>query len=571
MNFDCPLLTAYCLLTKAERIYLHPSTLAKRGTVLLFLAFIACYFYGLGHFPLLGPDEPRYAQVAREMFLRHDLITPTLGGYLWFEKPALLYWMMILSFKLFGVSEWSARLGPALSGLLTIAAVFWIGRRAEGATSDVEPAGLGFWSVLVAGTTLGILVFSRAASFDIVVTMTTTWALAFFIVAELERDAQRRLRLLAGFYIFVGASLLAKGLVGFVPFGVVGAYYTLRAKAPDRSVAFSLLWGLPLSLVVAATWYAPMIWKHGSPFINQFFIQHHFARYVTDKYHHPAPVYYYLLIFIALALPWSAFVIEGIWQAGKQLWRRDESRRMDPGDKFRVFTIVWVLLPLVFFSFSSSKLPGYILPVFPAAALIAGERLARLNSHPGSGRWAARITGCLCLLFAAAVLGYAGRSGNLSMRGASLIAAPLAVAGGFSLVWARRGSVSVMMTGGATLATVLIILNSAGPKLAERESTKHLLQLADARGYSQAPVYGLQRDDRTPEFYAAGRVAYDPDGEAITYEGVGQVVWESRRRQGPILAIVPVNEVNQFTQLSSVRVDVVGNNGKVALVAVGPP
>ena len=551
---------------------MHPSTLAKRGTVLLFLAFIAFYFYGLGHFPLLGPDEPRYAQVAREMFLRHDLITPTLGGHLWFEKPALLYWMMIASFKLFGVSEWSARLGPALSGLLTIAAVFWIGRRAERATSDVELGGLGFWSVLVAGTTLGILVFSRAASFDIVVTMTTTWALAFFIVAELERDAQRRLRLLAGFYIFVGVSLLAKGLVGFVvPFGVVGAYYTLRAKAPDRSVAFSLLWGLPLSLIVAATWYAPMIWKHGSPFINQFFIQHHFARYVTDKYHHPAPVYYYLLIFIALTLPWTAFVIEGILQAGKRLWRRDESMRMDPGNKFRVFTIAWVLLPLVFFSFSSSKLPGYILPVFPAAALIAGERLARLNSYPGSGRWAARITGCLCLLFAAAVLGYAGGSGNLSMRCASLIAGPLAVAGGFGLVWARRGSVSVMMTGGATLATVLIILNCGGPKLAERESTKHLLQLADARGYSQAPVYGLQRDDRTPEFYAAGRVAYDPDGEAIKYEGVGQVVWESRRRQGPILAIVPVNEVNQFTQLSSVRVDVVGNNGKVALVAVGPP
>lgn len=551
---------------------MHPSTLAKRGTVLLFLAFIAFYFYGLRHFPLLGPDEPRYAQVAREMFLRHDLITPTLGGHTWFEKPALLYWMMIASFKLFGVSEWAARLGPALSGLLTIAAVFWIGGRAERATTDVAPGGLGFWSALVAGTTLGTLVFSRAASFDIIVTMTTTWALAFFIVAEWEGDAQRRLRLLAGFYIFVGVSLLAKGLVGFVvPFGVVGAYYTLRAKAPDRSVAFSLLWGLPLSLIVAATWYAPMIWKHGSPFINQFFIQHHFARYVTDKYHHPAPVYYYLLIFIALTLPWTAFVIEGILRAGKRLWRRDESMRMDPGNKFRAFTIAWVLLPLVFFSFSSSKLPGYILPVFPAAALIAGERLARLNSCPGSAKWTVRITACLCLLFAVAVLGYAGRSGSLSMRCASLIAASLAVAGGFGLVWAKRGSVSVMMTGGATLATVLIILNCGGPKLAERESTKHLLQLADTRGYSQAPVYGLQRDDRTPEFYAAGRVAYDQDGEAIKYEGVAQVVWESRRRQGPILAMVPVNEVNQFTQLSSVRVDVVGNNGKVALVAVGPP
>ena len=216
---------------------MHPSTLAKRGTVLLFLAFIAFYLYGLGHLPLLGPDEPRYAQVAREMLLRHDLITPTLGGHLWFEKPALLYWMMILSFKLFGVSEWSARLGPAISGLLTITAVWWIGRRVERASSDASE--LGFWSALAAGTMIGILIFSRAASFDIVVTMTTTWALAFFIVAELERDAQRRLRLLAGFYIFVGVSLLAKGLVGIVvPFGVVGTYYIFRYKWPSRTVLY---------------------------------------------------------------------------------------------------------------------------------------------------------------------------------------------------------------------------------------------------------------------------------------------------------------------------------------------
>ncbi len=105
---------------------MHPSSIAKRGVLLLLLAFFAAYLYGLNYFPLLGPDEPRYAQVAREMFQRGDLITPTLGGHLWFEKPALLYWMMIASFKIFGVSEWSARLGPALSGLLTIVAVFWV-------------------------------------------------------------------------------------------------------------------------------------------------------------------------------------------------------------------------------------------------------------------------------------------------------------------------------------------------------------------------------------------------------------------------------------------------------------
>ena len=91
-----------------------PSTLAKRVWLLLFLAVIATYFYGLGHFPLIGPDEPRYAQVAREMYLRGDLITPTLGGHTWFEKPALLYWMMMGAYGLLGVSETAARLGPAI-------------------------------------------------------------------------------------------------------------------------------------------------------------------------------------------------------------------------------------------------------------------------------------------------------------------------------------------------------------------------------------------------------------------------------------------------------------------------
>ena len=136
------------------------------------------------------------------------------------------------------------------------------------------------------------------------------------------------------------------------------------------------------------------------------------------------------------------------------------------------------------------------------------------------------------------------------------------LAGICGLGWAERGSTFALVTGAATLATVLIISHCGGLKLAERESSKQLLELANARGYSQAIVYGLQRSDRTPEFYAAGRVAYDPDGEATKYEGVGQVVWESRRRQATILTFVPVKEVSQFTQLNSMRVEVVGSNGK---------
>jgi hypothetical protein len=127
------------------------------------------------------------------------------------------------------------------------------------------------------------------------------------------------------------------------------------------------------------------------------------------------------------------------------------------------------------------------------------------------------------------------------------------------------------LIGCATVVVLIAALNSAAPAFAERESSKRLLQLADARGYSQPPNYALQRDDRIPEVYVAGRVVYEPDGEPTMYEGVGQVVWESRRRQRTILTMAPIRDVEQFRQLSSMRVDVVGDNGKFALLAVGPP
>ena len=331
--------------------------------------------------------------------------------------------------------------------------------------------------------------------------------------------------------------------------------------------------------MVAATWYAPMIWRHGWLFIDQFFIQQHFSRFLTNNYHHPAPVYYYLLIFILLTLPWSGFVIEGILKTSKRVWHRhyfltgdaeSKFRALTLENKFLAFTLAWLLLPLVFFSLSSSKLPGYILPVFPAAALIAGERLTLLNLRLENSRWASRITAGLCLFVAVAVFIVVRRSGNVPSGYALLMVTPLAAAGAFGLVWTKRAAVSAIVTGGATLATVLIILNYGGAKLAEGESTKQLFQLADARGYSQAPVFGLQRNDRTPEFYAAGRVAYDADGEAAMYEGVGQIASESLRRQTTVLTLVPLQRVSEFDQLTSVRVDVIGNNGRFALVAVGP-
>lgn len=538
--------------------------LAKRVWLLLFLVVIVIYFYGLGDFPLLGPDEPRYAQVAREMHQRADLITPTLGGHTWFEKPALLYWIMMAAFSLCGTSEAAARMGPVLFGLLTVIAVYWVGRSVAQASSDSELCAAGPWSAVVTASMMGIMVFSHAASFDIIVTMTIAWALSFFFVHELEIDEQRRRLLLVGFYVFVGLSLLAKGLVGIaIPFGVIAMYQLMRRAQLSRWFLRSLLWGIPLAGGVAAIWYGPVIARHGWPFIDEFIVQHHFARYFSNKYRHPGPVYFYLLVLIPLTLPWTVLIVDALSQIRSWKWRGTDAL-----DRLRVFSLAWLLLPLALFSFSGSKLAGYILPVLPATGLLAGLRVARLTAQ-GSGRSVAlRATGALLILGAIFGAVVCIRAGYLSVGGTARVIAPLIVAGFINLLFSEKRTLGAMSVVCALLLLPVLALNSDLLRLTVPESVRDLVAAADARGYEAAPVYGLGETDRTAEFYAAGRVAYGSDGEPVVFENADQVTEEATRK-GTILVLVP-REYDQLLRLKTLGAEVVGDNGKFVLIAVRP-
>jgi 4-amino-4-deoxy-L-arabinose transferase-like glycosyltransferase len=149
------------------------SAFLSRRTAWMF-ALIAFFYIGtIGTLPLLGKDEPRYVQIAREMWQRGDWVTPMLGGQTWFEKPATLYWMIIANFHVFGVSEWAARLGPALCGLATVALVYWIAWRVEQKSaleSQSHARGLATWSAVALASCAGLIAFSHVATFDIVLT-----------------------------------------------------------------------------------------------------------------------------------------------------------------------------------------------------------------------------------------------------------------------------------------------------------------------------------------------------------------------------------------------------------------
>ena len=535
--------------------------LAKRAWLLLFLFVTAFYLFGLGRLPLVGPDEPRYAQVAREMFQRGDWITPTLGGHTWFEKPALLYWMMIAAFRAFGVSEWSTRLGPAIAGLLTIVALCWISRRVERRQGH-GTGGFSFFSTLVIASSGGLIVFSRAASFDIVITMTITWALSFFLASEIEEKRQNWF--LAGFYCFVGFSLLAKGLVGIVvPFGVIGLFYLFRRKFPDRRVLISLVWGIPLALGVAALWYGPVIARHGWLFVDQFFIQHHFARYFSNKYQHPQPIYFYGPVILMLSVPWTLWLIEALVKAKGWQWSSDE-----PASRTRVFALAWFIVPIFVFSFSGSKLPAYVLPSLPAVALLVSERLGLFVSAKTSSGWTMRLTAAVLCVLAVAGIIYAQHTGRVSLQCALLVLVPVVLIGLLILIASRRRLMAALLVAVVPVAGAVLTLSCAVDRFASRESVRELIRQADAKGYGAAPVFMFSRIERTSEFYAAGRVVYDADGDPHKFERGDEVISEAQKVHTPMLIIIPLGSMWRLQNLQGVQTSVIADNGRVALLVV---
>src|SRR5687768_17284016 len=206
--------------TKDQR----PKTKDRIIWLLLALIIVFIYFFGLT-IPLLGPDEPRYAQVAREMFERGDWITPKLGGFDWFEKPALLYWLQIFFFKLFGVSEFAARLGSALFGLGTILSLWILGKSVQSKqfkvqsedTEDQTPkTEFGNWLALIAAPSIGLLSCSRGASFDLILALPITAAHVAYFLFD-----QKALKSGFGFYFIhfifyfcFGGAIIAIRLVG---------------------------------------------------------------------------------------------------------------------------------------------------------------------------------------------------------------------------------------------------------------------------------------------------------------------------------------------------------------------
>ncbi|HEV8262804.1 MAG TPA: glycosyltransferase family 39 protein [Burkholderiales bacterium] len=330
-----------------------------------FCAFF--FFFGLGSVGLTGADEPRYAQVAREMLARHDWITPTLGGQPWLEKPPLYYWGAMLSFRAFGVSDWAARVPSGILATALVFAVYGFMRRFRpGSQLDAG---------LMSGSCAAVIAFGRGASTDMPLAAT-------FAIAMLGwygwRETERKLYLV-GFYGFIGLGMLAKGPVApFLAFFIILIYAVI---ARDARLMLRAVWlpGILLFCAVVLPWYLA-VQRQNPEFFRVFFLQHNVARFATGMFRHPGPIWYYAPVLLLSVLPWTVFVMLGLVRSVQE-WLGPGPGAISPEPAFPVFLLTWAAIPFVFFTLAESKLPGYILPVAPACAMMAAELTHRRLLH----------------------------------------------------------------------------------------------------------------------------------------------------------------------------------------------
>ena len=445
------------------------------------------FFYGLGAFGLVGADEPRYAQVAREMLERHDWVTPTLGHQPWLEKPALLYWEEMIAFRIFGVSDWAARVPSALSALLMIVAIYLFLRRFR-PRSELDGA-------LMTASCVAVIGFARAAATDMPLTANFTIALLAWYAWY---EGHKR-RWLVSAFAFLGLATLAKGPVAVAFFAlIVVAFAAVRT---DWRLIARTLWlpGIAAYCVVTLPWFVAVQLRNPE-FFRIFILEHNLARFGTNLYRHQQPFWYFLPVALIGLLPWAIFTIAAVAETIRG-WKAEGRKIFDGEDALDVFLLLWLVLPIILFSFSQSKLPGYIVPALPAGPiLVASFVRRRTSSNQRVGRAAALLHALFAgiLVMPCFLITYIVLVHRLPWGVGTVAAGVLSLALTVTIFTIVRGRFGLRLLHFSTLIPVVLsvaaLIRMGGVALDEENSTRPVAAaLARAEsGTSRLPIAVLQ-------------------------------------------------------------------------------
>ncbi len=550
-----------------ETLYLFTSKREGRwGTdiLALTLAFGFSLAVFLGNFPLMDPDEGRYAEIPREMLATRDFVTPHLCGVKFFFKPPIFYWMNAASMALLGESEFAARLPAALCGLLTVLLVYWTGRRVLGRR-------VGMLSALILGTAAGYFVCARLCIIDMPLTLFMTAALSLWIVAAGEKGPRRAL-LLHFFWASMALATLAKGPIGFLlPGAVILSYARITRKG---RILADMRWatGLALFMAIAAPWYLLVSWRNPE-FARFFFIREHFQRFLTTVHRREEPFGFFVPIILLLLFPWSLFLPAVV----RQLWRE----RGKDGARIPLFLVLWAAIIFVFFSLSKSALVTYIIPVLPPVALLMGAAFSRLfDGVSRSWMWQAHaVSTVLC---AAGVFGifysYVFHIRGLSHPGFIAMGALILAGGILSWTRIRKGNAAGFFC--ALLMTIYltdIIASRLIPRIFAGERTCRRLALIATRHLGPDTLLASYLYSPSLAFYThRGFVMVDAGdtidfrfgsgipGEPDLFLDIAQFIraWDSERH---VIALMKRRDVRYLEEKVRAPVAVIGRLGEQVL------
>ena len=464
------------------------------GLVALFATlFLAALWFGtLDYRRLADPDEGRYAEIAREMVASGDWITPRLNGLKYFEKPALQYWATAAAFRAFGESEGVARLWPALTGALSIIVMMLAGWRLWGRMT-------GLVSGLILAGCLWFMGGAHVLTVDMGVTGFMSVTLAAFLLAQRDDAsaiARRRWMWLA--WAGMGFAVLSKGLIGLVLPGAVLTLYVLWQRDWKRLQQLELIVGTLIFLAITLPWFVAVSIRNPE-FAQFFFIHEHFQRYTTEISHRVQPWWFFIPLLLAGTLPWVSLLPGALRMA----------QTHTPGDfQPQRLLLLWAVFIFVFFSVSDSKLPLYILPVFPALAPLLAIYALTLPRETLARHmlFAAAIGAAISLVGVALASGWQSNRGAAAMRdygvwiavGGSVIALTMLAA----TASIQRGR-TLLAFYAASLSTLIggQIIGLGHNTLAASNSSYALAQLIQSKMHADTELYTFKRYDQSLPFY----------------------------------------------------------------------
>ncbi|MGN6702651.1 MAG: glycosyltransferase family 39 protein [Burkholderiaceae bacterium] len=477
---------------------LHAS---KAFVAALLVAFALIWFYALGARTLVPTDEGRYAEMAREMVVTGDYITPRLNGIKYFEKPPLQTWMNALTFEAFGFGAWQARLWTGLCGFLTVLLVGFTGRA-------IFNARVGFNAALVLGSSLYWAALGHVNTLDMGLSAMMALSLCALLLAQRRnlRPAECRNWMLVCWGA-MALAVLSKGLIGVVLPGAVLVCYTLYARDWAIWKRAHLGSGLLLFLLICAPWFVLVSLKNPE-FPRFFFIHEHFQRFTSKIHHRYAPPYYFIPILLIGIVPWLGMLFQSLWAVrAEPRASRSTDGPLQPGFQPRRLRLTWAVFIFAFFSISDSKLPSYILPIFPALALLIAchlEYVSKKTLALTAGLVA--LLGLVGLLLSPKLVTLARNAYELPLYQQylpwTMVGALIALGGGIAAarLASRRAGLSVAVLAASTFVCGQVLLIGHEPLGRYAAGTVHVPAI-EAVLTPTTPLYVVGRYEQVLPFY----------------------------------------------------------------------